>query len=402
MKRNNIFYLTITAFALSTLTACQAEDENAVSGGEDTLTFRSSVRDMNEETLTRTGEKNFFNVGDKISVDITTSRSSNGSPHTYTYNASGVFTGDFKFNLDNTYITKLVANWPGSDVQNDKKIILDQREDKAFQEADRLQATVDNINIMPTKEPIPLTFEHKQSRFSFRMAGQNANGLNIQSVILELQYDENYGINSSPKKTSGAFWAHCPGGETAELILVPGIIVAASDNGGSFIKVGNRFMIGQATVGNESTQYTGGIWLDDQVIVTLEAGKDYVVTLTPEGYNLIATITIGGFGQNEGFVGIPIQMPTPKAGATDTYEINNVIQLVTLSRLLKGGYIANQDATIWKSYNYIIMGTTVMTDNAKLYYLPIDRSLINQFKDESGNSITTIKHGTEDFNLFAN
>lgn len=406
MKRNNILYLAIAAFGLSSLTSCQKENEDSASSGEEvSLSFRSSVKDMNEENLTRAVGNNFFIAKDQISVDITTNRSSNNtSTHTYSYNEKGEFTGDFRFKLDNTYITKLVAKWPGEDVRTKDGIVLDQRKEEDFQQADRLKAHITDINIMPTVEPIPLTFTHEQSRFSFRMAGQNANGLNIQSIILELQYDENYGKEPTtpPNMIPGAFWAHCPGGETAELILVPGIKVAGKSNGGNFIIVDGRYMIGQATVGNETTQYTGGIWLKEDVNITLEAGKDYLVTLTPEGYNLIATITIGGFGQDEGFVGIPIQMPTVVQSGT-TYEIKNAIQLVTLSRLLKGGYIANQEASIWQGYDYVIKSSTIMTDNASLYYLPIAATLKDKFKDENGIAITEVKDVQgESFNLFAN
>lgn len=399
MIRNNILYLAIATFALSTFTGCQAEEENMASGEEVTLSFSPSVKGMNEESLTRAVGNTFFKTKDKISVEITTSRNSTALPSMdYTYDDKGVFIGNFSFNLDNTYITKLVAKWPTDKVRKDDGIVLDQRDDKAFLQADRLKAETTDVNIMPTAEPIPLIFSHEQSRFSFRLAGQNANGLNIQSIILELQYpDPDNNGNSTP----GAFWAHCPGGETAELILVPGTTVAGTNNGGSLVVVDGRFMIGQAKVGNETTQYTGGIWVNSDVNITLKAGTDYVVTLTPEGYNLIANITIGGFGQNEGYVGIPIQMPT--FVSTGVYEIKNTVQLVTLSRLLAGGFIAGQDAATWKGYSYKISAT--MTDNGKLYFIPItaDDALKAKFTDADGNAITTVKDSQgNDYSLFAN
>lgn len=200
MKKNNITtYLIAALLGSIACTACQDEDTF-----DEKLSFTPDVqRVSNRENVTRatTGD-GFFNPNDQITVSITTSR---GTKETklYTLNNSGIFTGDFHFNLDNTYITDLEAKWP-SDQERNKGIKLDQREWDDYQKADRL-ITPKTTNIMPTAEPVPLKFEHKQCRFSFRMAGQNANGLKIQSIVLELQYDDNPddGIN---KNTAGAFW----------------------------------------------------------------------------------------------------------------------------------------------------------------------------------------------------
>ena len=401
MKSNPIFFPAIAFCALCTLASCGEENESPARDGKETaLSFIPTVTGMGEqENLTRTAINKFFDTGDKITVDITTSRSGDvAAPHPYLY-TKGIFQGDFRFKLDNTFVTKLVAKWP-DDTARETGIVLDQRKAEDYKLADRLEAISENTNIMPTKEPVPLTFQHKQSRFTFRMAGQNANGLNIQSIILELQYDQNYGTDKGAAKVQGAFWAYCPGGETAELILVPGTEIKGNTDGLPIVD-DKRYMIGQATVGNASTQYTGGIWLDKEVAVTLKAGVDYLVTLTPEGYNLKASIEIHGFEQTEGFVGIPIQMPTAN-GTAGTYEIGNAIQLVTLSRLLKSGYIAHQEADTWKGYQYIIKNSCTMTANAKLYYLPIDAALKERFKGESSQSVTMIKDTDgKDFSLFA-
>lgn len=393
MKKINRLYPAIIAFCAIALAACQAEDDTASISGEETiLSIAPSVADMKEESVTRTATNNFFKTGDEITVAITTSRSdAEATNHTYKYGTDNIFTSTspFRFKLDNTYIKDLVAHWPKKEIR-EGGIVLDQRELEAYQQADRLEAKSENINIMPTAEPVPLIFEHEQSRFSFRMAGQNAHGLNILSVILELQYDDDG--NPNTKNVSGAFWAYCDNTETASLILVPGTEIKADGSG--YQIVGNRYMIGRAEVGNTTTQYTGGIWLDKSTSVTLAAGTDYVVTLTPEGYNLIASIEIHGFGQSEGYVGIPIQMPTATVTA-DKYEIGNAIQLVTLSRLLQGE-IDGENTETWKGHTYTIKSSVVMTENAKPYYLPMEDSMKDKIENENGENIEDI----DGFNLF--
>lgn len=383
MKRINILPPAILALGILALSACQAEDETSPIGGEEAvLAIAPTVARMNEESVTRTATNSFFNQGDEITVKITTNRTAAAAESfTYKYGTDGIFASaePFRFKLDNTYIKNLEALWPKEEIRS-QGIVLDQRELEAYQQADRLQALSSSANIMPTAEPVPLIFQHEQSRFTFRMAGQNANGLNILSVILELQYDDGSGENKP-----GAFWAYCDNTETASLILVPGTEIAA--NGAGYQVVDGRYMIGQAEVGNATTKYTGGIWLNKDVSVTLEKGTDYLVTLTPEGYNLMANIEIHGFGQDEGYVGIPIQMPS--AVASGKYQITNAIQLVTLSRILQGE-IKGQDANTWKSYTYILQNSLAMTENAKLYYRPLDASMKGKIVDENGNEIESI------------
>lgn len=385
MKRINILHPAILALGILALSACQAEDETSPIGGEEAvLAIAPTVARMNEESVTRTATNSFFNQGDEITVKITTNRAAAAAEsYTYKYGTDAIFasTEPFRFKLDNTYIKNLEALWPKEDIRS-QGIVLDQRKLEAYQQADRLQALSSSANIMPTAEPVPLIFEHEQSRFTFRMAGQNANGLNILSVILELQYDDGSGTNKP-----GAFWAYCDNTETASLILVPGTKIEA--NGAGYQVVNDRYMIGQAEVGNATTKYTGGIWLKEAISVTLEKGTDYLVTLTPEGYNLIANIEIHGFGQDEGYVGIPIQLPSAVAGESGKYQIANAIQLVTLSRILQGA-IKGQDANTWKNYTFILQNGFTMTENAKLYYRPLDASMKGKIQDESGTAIESI------------
>lgn len=388
MKITKILYPALLACCTLALASCQTEDETSPIGGEGAeLCIAPTVAGMNQESVTRAATNNFFKQGDKITVNITTNRSGDaGGSYTYNYGTDGIFTSTspFRFKLDNTYVKDLEALWPSEETRSNG-LVLDQRELEAYQEADRLKAISSSANIMPTAEPVPLIFEHEQSRFTFRMAGQNANGLNILSVILELQYDDDDDTNTSNKP--GAFWAYCDNTETASLILVPGTEIKASDEG--YPVVNGRYMIGQADVGNADTKYTGGIWLKEDISVTLAPGTDYLVTLTPEGYNLMANIEIHGFGQDEGYVGIPIQMPTAVAGESGKYQIANAIQLVTLSRILQGE-IKGQDANTWAGYTYILQNSLAMTESAKLYYRPLDASMKGKIVNENSNAIEAI------------
>lgn len=307
MRKNNLLYCLMAA-ALSgvALTACQSDDNAPDFAGETELSFVPTVTEMgSQQNLTRVADtKKFFQTGDKITVEITTSRTdAKPASYTYTLDKNGTFTGGFRFSLDNTYIKEFTAKWPTQDVRDKEGIKLDQRKLEDYLKADRLKSHPGsaNKNLMPTAEPVPLIFEHEQSRFTFRMAGQNANGLNIEALILELQHD----LDGDGAKDPCAFWAYCDNTETASLILVPGIELKGGSNNGGYTIVDGRYMIGMATVGNDQTQYRGGIWLDEKVALTLKPNTDYLVTLTPEGYNLVASITLGGFGQEEGYIGVP-------------------------------------------------------------------------------------------------
>ncbi len=381
MRIQFIIYTIVALGVTSSFIGCQSENDSDVDGGEYALSLSPTVQDMAEQTLTRS-LNSFFNDGDKIDVNITTSRSATVQGFTYIYGAaSNIFSGDFRFNLDNTYISKLEALWPSKDVR-DEGIITDQRELKNYQKADRLKAEASTVNIMPTADPIPLAFKHEQSRLTFRLAGQNANGLAIKDLILELTYNSN--------KT--AFWAYCKVDGTAELILPENVQIGPNkDDDG-------RMMVGLVTVEGTTANstYRGAIYIPNKTNIQTVASTDYLVTLTPEGYNLTASITIRGFNQDEGYIGIPIQMPKYNS-TTGKYEIANTLQLITLSLLLKGGYIKVPDAADWKNYQYTLDSRVTMTDNGRQYYKLIDVALKGILFD----GITTIKDAqNNDFDLF--
>jgi len=384
MKIKSLIYIVIAITGISLFTACQNDNNPAIEAKEKTLVFYPTVGNRSEDILTRS-TNSFFNVGDRISVELTTNQGTlPQNPYTYTYNSSDIFTGNFRFKLDNTYVTSLKALWPSQDVR-DQGIITDQRKFSDYQMADRLKAEANTLNILPTAEPVPLSFTHEQSRLTFHIAGQNANGIYIKELIVELEADLGSG------KTKTAFWAYCKADGSAELILPAGVEI----NPGTT----DRYMIGLATIGSQGTtakDYRGGIYIPGNTNITLQESTDYLVTLTPQGYDLTANIYINGFNQSEGYVGIPIQMP--KKIAENIYSIESSLQLVTLSQLLKGGYIKGENATTWQGYQYTIANGLQITDNAKLYYQPISTSLKSTLFT---GGVTTIKdtHGT-DFNLF--
>lgn len=385
--RIQLFIYTVAALAISFLSGCQDENDAIATEGEYALSFSPTVEDMAQQTLTRSGASSFFNNGDVITVKIKNSRVTAEESFPYTYSsANNEFTGGFRFKLDNTYVTELVALWP---VEAERtEIITDQRDIEDYQKADRLKAEGSTENIMPTAEPVPLAFKHEQSRLTFRLAGQNANGLTIKDLILELQADvDNDGMNEET-----AFWAYCKADGTAELILPEGVQIGPniSDDG--------RMMVGLVTIASNTSgvpDYQGVIYIPNKTNIKTVASTDYLVTLTPEGYDLTASISINSFSQSEGYVGIPIQMPTEVS--VGNYSIDNTLQLVTLSLLLKGGYIKGQDAATWKSYRYTLDSGVTMTDNGELYYKKIDASL----KGILFNGTTTVKDAKgNDFELF--
>lgn len=344
MKIRSLKHALLALGVVVSFSACRdnvAEPIELAEGQQ--LSFLPSIKDMNEESIrTRATENSFFADDDKISVKITTSRETDEKTYSYTYKG-GAFTGDFKFSSDNTYISKLVALWPAENSEGRSKIITDQREYENYKQANRLKATGSTDNIMPTAAPVPLIFEHEQSRITFRLAGQNANGLIIKSLLLEL---ENVDLGDETKQKAG-FWAYCEEAGTlnAKIILPAGVQFGPKgENDG-------RLKIGLITVGAEGTKdkdYRGIMYIPNRIGIELKANHDYLVTLTPEGYDLMATIAISGFPQPDGdHLGIPFQLPVENTEA-GRYDISTVAQLVTISWLLDGD-LNDEKKSDWNS-----------------------------------------------------
>ena len=340
MKIRIIYFALLALGIAATLGSCRSDIADPVLTDEVQLTLLPSVEKMSEAGIpTRASETSFFQNDDTITVTVTTNRSVNPiSNHDYIYNGN-TFYGDFFFRPDMTYITQLVAVWPAIGSNARSEIITDQRRYADYRQANWMRAEATSANIMPTAAPVPLLFTHEQSRVTYRLAGQNAYGLIIKELLLEL--DDTRPVMGLGKK---GFWAYCGDGTedpeeigegalNVRMILPAGVNLGPYDGGGA-----GRTRIGLVTVGASGTtehDYRALIYFPNNTNIKLEPNTDYLVTLTPEGYDLYATISVGGFSQSEGHVAIPFQLPV--LNATDNkYEITTVAQLVTISWLLAG------------------------------------------------------------------
>lgn len=391
MKIKSLIYSVMTLGILLVISSCSNDAADPVlSGDEVQLKFVPSIKEMNEVTIkTRIAGNQFFKEGDQITVNIRTSKDgeSDSTPYTYTYN-NGTFTGNFIFAPDNTYIEELQAIWPleGSDAR--QKVITDQRKYEDYKQASRMKAVGSTLNVLPTADPVPLMFEHEQSRMVFRMAGQNANGLIIKELLLELEAV----LEEGGEKEKAGFWAYREeeGALNAKLILPSG-----SHFGPETTSDDGLMMIGLATVGkegNSDSDYRGVMYIPRSTNITLEPNHDYLVTLTPEGFDLFATITIDGFPQSEGHVAIPYQLPVDTDG-DGIYEISTVAQLVTVSWLLSNEELSPHwdTTTDWKSSQFDIVSPIVVSAKIKEEenrYLKADILIANAGKFTNTNNAT--------------
>lgn len=363
MKIRILLNMLLALGVVATLGSCRNDITDPVLTGEIQLTLLPSVEKMDEmKVRMRATGNSFFEDGDEITVRVTTSRTGNPSAsYVYTYNG-GTFEGGFYFRPDNTYITQLEALWPAEGSQGRMGIITDQRKYVDYKQANRLKAEANTLNIMPTDAPVPLLFTHEQSRITFRLAGQAANGLIIKELLLELKAD----LDGEGEKGVG-FWAYCGDGtenpeEEGKGVLNARMILPAGIQLGQDINDGNRMKIGLVTVGKEgddTDDYRGLIYIPNSTNITLEKNTDYLVTLTPEGYDLYATISVGGFDQSDGHVGIPFQLPVD-TDDDDVYEINTVAQLVTISWLLDGD-LNGELQSVWSDRNFNIPASIVVS-----------------------------------------
>lgn len=335
MRYRSLLYSLIVCCHVVLLPACQSDDiaPSPQNSADRKLTFSPSVEGMTVTPLSRAPGSVFFVDGDAITVEIKTSRDATVVPYVYTY-GGGKFTGDFVFQTDNSYIVDLEAWWPTKDSPARDSIITDQRLYENYMQANRLKAVAHSANIMPTAEPVPLVFSQEHSRVTFRLAGQNANGLIIKSLVLELHAD----IDEDGTKEDKGFWAYCTdGGEINAMLVVP----AGVHLGPEPPVAGNgRIPIGLVTVGSKGSSehdYRGIIYIPSSTDITLEPNHDYLITLTPEGYDMFGAVSIARFPQGEGKVAIPFQLPELNS-VTGLYEISTVAQLITVSWLLDADF----------------------------------------------------------------
>ena len=361
--------LLISMFISISFLACQKEDGvTGMEAGSD-LTFNPVVKDRTSISTRALGDY-FFTEGGEINVQLKTSvAGSTTQSFIYTYGADKIFRGNpgFHFPLNDTYITELNAYWP-TQAERNAGFATDQRLLQDYKTADWMTAShsIEMEGIMPTSAPVPLTFVRENVMLDFELVGQNTKGLDIQSLLIELQ--------SNGQST--AYWAYCdnPNGH-AELILKGGTAIFAPEN----------YLIGRITV-SDNSNYT---IIFPQTDKALEGGKRYQVTLTPQGYYMNAYVMIGGWNtiEDEG-IGIPFQQPTPNPDGT--FTIDTPLQLITMSYLIRH---YNDPASFdWPSRTYNLSSGFTITAEYAQQYIPV---LIGDFLGEvtmDGQNITSLPY----------
>lgn len=370
MKKNIHTILFVLFLSFFILTGCQNEDETGVDNGRHELTFTPVTGNENGVETRAIGD-DFFTQGGEIDVTITSSDPLLvvSNPYRYVYGSDRIFRGSpgFHFPLNDSYIVELKASWPAA-ANRPAQFVTDQRDLANYKLADWMTAThsVDLGGIMPTSVPVPLTFVRENIMLDFELVGQNTKGLDIQSLLIELQ-------NNS---VSTAYWAYCgnPNGH-AELILPSGTSIFAPEN----------YLIGRITVSNNDN-YT---IIFPQTDLVFEAGKRYLITLTPQGYYMSAYVTIGGFNdvQDEG-LGIPFQQPVPNPDGTFTIE--NPVQLITMSYLIR--HYNNPASFNWISRTYNIASGFQMTAEYADQYIPVPTGIFAGSILQDGQPVTSISY----------
>ncbi|MCC8035005.1 MAG: fimbrillin family protein [Rikenellaceae bacterium] len=362
-----IYICTAAALAL----ACSNEEgENGYGLEKGELAFSGSVYQRTDGTLSRAGADDFFQSGYMIDVTLTTNYDSTPQNFQYSYQSGGIFRGSpaFYFSLDDSYITDLVAIWPSQDIR-DEGLITDQRELENFRKADWLTAEASAQNIMPTEAPVPLFFERENTMIEFEIAGQNAEGIDIQSLVLELEVE-----GTDPT----AFWAYCgdPNGN-AMLILDETVSLSSTES----------YLIGRMSV---TDNYTYTI-IFPAVTLPLEKGKRYLVTLTAQGYDMDSFVYIGTFTQDENS-GIGIPFTSPELDADGNFVVTQPEQLVTMSYLIR--HYPHPSTYAWASATYVIADDMVLTEEYAELYIPIPRGdFSGSIRSEDGTELENLTYG---------
>ncbi len=371
MKNKYNLYILLPAIIL---TACNQDDilTGKTSGNE--LIFASVVENHINGSHSRAIGDDFFVTGNTITIDLfTSSDPGTGLPFKYEYGSDRIFRGipGFTFPLDDTYITSLTARWPSDDIRS-TGLVTDQRLLADYKSADWLSGGVSTSieGIIATDAPVPLVFQRENVLLDFELVGQNTTGLDIESLLIELQ--------SGTSEGSRAFYAYCgnPNGH-AELIMPPGSQILSPDN----------YLIGRIRVAGGNNDYTV---IFPKTELTLQAGHRYLVTLTPQGYLMDTYVFIAGFSDADGGLAIPFAQPQPDINGN--FIISNPQQLIGFSYLVR-----NYDdgrSFIWSERTYVIAdGFTLTADDADRYQQIPAASFTGRVQNTSGQNITQIPYG---------
>jgi len=363
----NSIYIPVIALATLLLQSCQKEEELSIQKESGELTFEPTVQDRNSVDTRAIGES-FFEVGGEIDVNIVASNNPAAQTYSYVYGADYIFRGNppFYFSLDDSYITTLTALWPKASIRANG-LITDQRILENYRSSDWLTATASVSGVMPTNTPVPLNFTRENSMIEFELVGQNTEGLDIKSLVLELQN------NNQPV----AYWAYCgdPNGH-AQLILEAGTTIFSPEN----------YLIGRVQV--QDNEYT---IIFPQTDLALKAGYRYLITLTPQGFFMNAYIFIGGWDQGEDSLGIPFQQPTPDIDGN--FQINTPQQLITMSYLMR--HYVDGATFDWLNRTYILSPDLAMTSEFANLYKPVPRALFTGQILQNDVPVETITYGAD-------
>ncbi|MCD8101372.1 MAG: fimbrillin family protein [Alistipes sp.] len=363
--------------------SCNNQNADTSDGGQpgegaagSALSIAASVRDRSDGAVSRTVGDEFFAAGYLIDVSLSTSYNATTQKFVYEYNKNNIFTSSspFYFATDDTYITELTAIWPQQSVR-DQGLVTDQRELENFRLADWLTAEATSLKIMPTDAAVPLNFERDNVLVEFEIAGQNAEGIDIKELIIEID------VNNTPT----AFWAYCGDENGHAQILLDGTTSLRSDE---------SYLIGRMKV-TDNYEYT---IIFPAVDIDLEPGHRYLVTLTAQGYDIDAFVYIGGWVQPEEYgIGIPFAPPEPTE--YDDFIITQPYQLVSMSYLIR--HYPNPDTFTWTARTYMISDSLILPDDIAEQYRPIPRSDFNgKIVNESGDEIETVPTATGQLSLY--
>lgn len=345
-----IYNYIIILLILTVSGACSGDENSVATTNTQELTLSSVVNEA-PTVETKLSADDFFEDGFGIDISIWATNNASEQKFVYYYGSDGIFRGNpgYYFTLDDNYIDSLSAVWPITDIR-DQPFITDQREFENFRKADWMIAKTSERGIMPTDKPVPLNFTRENTKLEFELAGQNTEGLDIESLLIELH------SGGSPV----AYWAYCGNiNGHAELILEKGTQLTSPD----------QYLIGTMKVAGNTENYT---IIFPQTDITLEAGKRYLVTLTPEGYFMSAYISIGGWDQGDDGIGIPFQQPQPDINGN--FLINEPLQLITMSYLVR--HYTDGTTFNWPSRTYILADDldAKMTDDYASKYIQMPKS----------------------------
>lgn len=371
-------YIILNLLVFLLLAACQTDEkENSRSRATGELTIFPVVNDE----ITRSTDFEFFGPGSGAEIDLIVS-DSRGDTHEHVYwfddeEHVHIFRSDapYYFPLDDTYIKELTAVWPREEVR-EFGVPYDQRNSSDFRNADWLISELP-FSIMPTESQVMLHFERENSKLHFQLTGQNALGLDITELTIELCDN-----NRQPLDT--AFKAYCdPTTGIAQIVISPGTRLYAVPGG----------MIGALKVNN---LYYYTMIFPDGVDLETEPKTRYMVTLTPNGYNMTMEVTIEEFQSNTNpGIGIPFQKPSSVDGS---YMINNAVQLVTLGYLVRH-YSEDTGGVDWRTQTYFVSEDVAgtITDDLAAAYIPIsvdrDGFTGNIYWEDTTNTVDNIPYG---------